>query len=343
MSRPRKHDKRLPAYVRIRHGSYLYRDHKLCRVDDGEARMYEELAKRKALPSIETIPTAVATFRLEYLKAPLAQSTIDDHGRYLTIFADEFEEFTVAQVSAPDIRRSTSNLYGQAPVAARHYKSCISRFFRWCVEEKGLRADNPCREVKLRKPKAKRTPWTDALFWAAREHLPAMQQCYHDLSYLIYQRTTDVRVLKRTQIREADGVIHFEPTKTLRSSGAAVDIPITPAIKAVLDRAAAISKEWKVVCHYVIHTRQGTAFTRSGIYSAYRRADEALHGPENVIGLNPKALRPYALTSAKKIGFGIEQLQVGAAHTSLTTTEGYIQAHEVPVSAVNLALPVRPK
>jgi len=62
-----------------------------------------------------------------------------------------------------------------------------------------------------------------------------------------------------------------------------------------------------------------------------------------VIGLNPKALRPYALTSARKLGFGIEQLQVGAAHTSVRTTEGYMQAHEVPVSPVVLALPQKPK
>lgn len=167
-----------------------------------------------------------------------------------------------------------------------------------------------------------------------------MHQCYHDLSFLIYQRTTDVRLLKRSQIR--DGVIHFEPSKTQESSGAAVDIPITPAIQAVLDRAAAISKEWKVVCPYVIHTRLRTAFTRSGIYSAYRRADAEIHGGDDkVIGLNPKALRPYSATTAKKQGFDINQLQVGLAHTSVKTTEGYVHQHEVPLSAVSLTLPSR--
>ena len=109
--------------------------------------------------------------------------------------------------------------------------------------------------------------------------------------FLLYQRTTDVRLLARSQVR--NGVIHFEPTKTEDSSAAAVDIQITPAIQTVLDRALAISREWQVVCPYVIHSHAGMAYTRSGIYSAYRRADVALNAVAT--GLNPKAIRPYAL------------------------------------------------
>jgi len=103
--------------------------------------------------------------------------------------------------------------------------------------------------------------------------------------------------------------------------------------------ATSISKEWKVVCGYVIHTHDGTPFTRSGIYSAYMRADAALH--EKPIGLNPKTLRPYAATAAKLQGFSSEDIQTGLAHVSIRTTEGYIQQHEVPVSPVVLRLPER--
>ena len=155
-----------------------------------------------------------------------------------------------------------------------------------------------------------------------------------------YQRTTDVRRFKRTQ--DQGPVIHFEPSKTLRSSGKEVDIPATPAIREVLDRAAAISKEMKIVCPFVIHTSKGAPYTRSGIHSAYRRADLELHGEDHMVGLNPKALLPYAVTSAKKLGYSMEQLKVARAHTSITTTEGYIQTHEVPVSAVMLELPKKP-
>jgi hypothetical protein len=323
----------------VRHGSYQYQDKKLCRVEEGEARMYEKLAElKRGQLDVTMLPAAVAAFKLDYLPT-LSPSARKEHDRLLTVFSDEFTEYRVDQVSPVDIRRSIRNLYAGKLAAAKHYKSRIARFFRWCVEEAGLRTDNPAREVWVQKPIPRRSPWTPALFWSARDKLSPMQQCYHDLSFLLYQRTTDVRHLRRAQA--SGGVIHFEPSKTARSSGAAVDVPITPAIQAVLDRAAALSKEWEIVCPYVIHTRQGAPFTRSGIHSAYRRADETLHGKDGLLHLNPKALLPFAMTEAKKRGYTTEQLRVGRAHTSIKTTEGYIQMHEVPVSQVMLELPPR--
>lgn len=342
MGRPRKHDKGLPAYVRIRFGSYLYKDKKLCRVDEGEAAMYEALAKEKALPGIERVPAAVAKFKLEYLPR-LAPSTRKEHARLLDIFAADFTDFRVDQVDSPAIKRSIKNLYPSKLTAAKHYKARVSTFFRWCIADAGLIKINPCNAVWLDKAISKKTPWTTKLFWEVRDKLEPMHQCYHDLSFLLYQRTTDVRRLRREQIR--DGVIHFVPSKTLKSSGKEVDIPITPAIQSVLDRAAELSREIAkkrgVIGPYVIHTRQGSAYTRSGIYSAYRRADEELHGIPT--GLNPKALRPFAVTMAKKRGYSLDQLQIGLAHTSQATTQGYVQQHEVPVSEVALELPERPK
>jgi len=323
--------------VRIRHGSYLYRDKKLCRVEEGEARMYEALARLKKLPATDSIPAAIERFKADYLRT-LSTSARKEHARILDVFAADFFEYTVAQVTAVEVRRSIRNLYGDKPAAAKSYKSRVSRFFRWAVEEAGLRTDNPCREVWVKRPIPRKSPWTPALFWAVRDLLTPIQQCYHDLSFLLYQRTTDVRLLRRSQA--ASGIVHFEPSKTINSSGAEVDVPITPAIQAVLDRAAALSKEMKVVCAYVVHTTQGTPYTRSGIHSAYRRADLELHG-KDMLHLNPKALLPFAMTEAKKRGWTTEQLRIGRAHASIKTTEGYIQVHEVPVSQVMLELPAR--
>lgn len=301
--------------------------------------MYEVLAQRKQLNESARAPAAVAAFKLEYLPG-LSPAVRKEHQRLLDVFSREFDEFEVGQITAVDIRRAIANLYKAKPAAARHFKSRVSKFFRWCVEVAGLRTDNPCREVWVTKPIARKTPWTAELFYAVRDRLSPMHQCYHDLSFLLYQRTTDVRRLRRAQIGRS--VIHFEPSKTIHSSGKEVDIPITLAIQAVLDRAANISKEWKVVCPYVIHTRQGTPYTRTGIHSAYRRADEDLHGKTGLLHLNPKALLPFAVTTAKKQGYTIEQLRVARAHTSVKTTEGYVHQHEVPVSEVTLQLPELP-
>jgi integrase len=340
VSRPRKHDKHLPAYVRIKSGAYYYRGSKLCRVSEGESRLYELLAERMRTGNVQTIPAAVAAFKLTYLPT-LAPSSREGHARHLSIFAAEFEEFRVDQVRPVHIKRSIMNLYGDKPTAAHHYRSRISTFFQWCVDDAGLLDKNPGREVRIAAPRPKRSPWTDDLFHAVRDLLSPMQQCYHDLSFLLYQRTTDVRMLMWSQVRS--GVIHFAPTKTIRSSGKEVDIPITPAIQAVLDRAKSLAKIQAVGRGdaYVIQTSRGGPFTAAGIYSAYDRADRKLHGDAGKVLLNPKALRPYAATAAKKQGYGIEALQVGLAHTSVRTTEGYVQSHEVPQSAVNLKLPER--
>ena len=56
-----------------------------------------------------------------------------------------------------------------------------------------------------------------------------------------------------------------------------------------------------------------------------------------------EALRPFAATMAKKQGFTTEQLKDGMTHVLLSTTEGYIQQYEVPVSEVLMKLPPRPK
>ena len=147
MGRPRKHKTTFPAYVRVRHGSYQYQDKKLCRVEEGEARMYEKLAElKRGQLDVTMLPAAVAVFKLDYLQT-LSPSARKEHDRLLTVFSDEFTEYRVDQVSPVDIRRSIRNLYAGKLAAAKHYKSRIARFFRWCVEEAGLRTDNPAREV----------------------------------------------------------------------------------------------------------------------------------------------------------------------------------------------------
>lgn len=341
MARPRKLDRHLPAYVRIKSGSYYYRDQKLCRVDDGESRLYEALATRKALPSADSVPAIVEQFKRERL-GKLSPSARKEHARILDVFAQDFADFKISDVTARDIKRSIRNLYGDSkPSAARAYKSRVSTFFAWCVTDEGLLTINPCREIRSEKIQRRMTPWTPELFWAVREKLHPMMQCYHDLSFLLYQRTTEVRMLMHSQIRE--GAIHFTPSKTAKSSGLSVEIQITPAIAEVLEKAKGLAKlrPGPGGDAPVIQDRSGAPYTRSGIYSAYRRADEALHGKGKPLGLNPKALRPFAATMAKKQGFTTEQIKTGLAHASISTTEGYIHQHDVPLSQVTLALPAK--
>jgi integrase len=259
------------------------------------------------------------------------------------IMANAFADFNVGQIEVADVIDFTDQ-FKHAPSAAKHYKALLSTFFRWAISKR-LCKKNPCREIWLPRPPKKALVWTPDIYQQVRGAMlrvdihdrpfsaGVMMQCYMDLSFLLYQRATDIRLLKWSQI--SDSSVWFYPTKTRRSSGVQLEIEVTPEIRRVLDRAAAESKRMSITSPYVIHTRKGTAFTRSGIYAAFRRSGKRV----GVIGVNAKALRPFAATMAKKAGYSFEELQDGLGHTSIGTTESYVRRHAIRRSIVKLELP----
>lgn len=352
MGRPRRKDRHLPKRVYEHFGSYTFIDaagkrHKLCRVEDGEPALYEALARvMRAADEPDRMPEALAAFRLSPAFTKLTPGVRAEHGRIYDKLAVEFADFRVHEVEPSDVVKLLEIRWAGKPTAAKHVKARLSSFFRWCVA-RGLRKTNPCREVWLDSPPKHKAKWTDESFHAIRDALPPMMQVYLDLSFLLYQRATDVRLLRWSQVDERTKLIHFEPSKTARTSGAEVDIPITAEIGAVLERARTLGKV-QAGPHgdaFVVQTRDGSPFTRFGIRSAIDRAairaGYATQGGTRS-GLTAKDLRPYATSVAKRQGYTLEQLKAGLAHRSITTTEGYVQQHATPVSEVALRLPARP-
>jgi integrase len=339
-----KANKGLPKGVRIRHGSYTFRiggrELALCRVEEGEGALYRELAKLHAENAdLASMAKAIGAFKLAYLPT-LAYSTQVEHGRLLDKFAKTFEAFRVDQVKPFHIHQLLESKWPTQITARKHAKARLSTFFTWAVA-KGLRNDNPCRDLKVKDAPRHKSKWTVESYHRIREQQPPMLQCFMDLAFLLSQRSTDVRTLRWRQI---DGkCIRIEPTKTQKSSGQAVLIPITPAIAEVLERAKSLGKIKPLpgADAPVIQQRDGSPYGRFGIRSAMDRAAAKAGYPEG--GYTAKDLRPFAATCAKAQGFTLEQLQVQLAHTSIGTTEGYIQQHHIPVSEVALTLPRKPK
>jgi len=117
MARPRIHNTKLPAYVRIKSGAYYFRDVKLCRVQEGEAALYQALAKRMQAQTSDAVPVAVEAFvRTELTN--LSPSARKEHERLLRVFADVFKDFTVSQVEPRDIKDACDALYSGRPSAA---------------------------------------------------------------------------------------------------------------------------------------------------------------------------------------------------------------------------------
>jgi integrase len=213
------------------------------------------------------------------------------------------------------------------------------------------REHNPVREVAIEKPKKRDRYITHAEYHAIRDALLTgskgnktlsgeMMKCFVDLCYLTAQRSTEIRNLKWSDIGDtlsfdlnaADLGLTFKPSKTALTSQAKVKIRVTDVMQTVFERARAIGK---VKSLYVIHTLDGRRYTAAGVRSAWKRAS-ARAGVKNA---TIKDLRAKALTDAKKLGYTIEQIQVAAAHSDVTTTQDYIKLKEIPESVVELPLP----
>lgn len=330
--------------------------HSLCHISEGElqARIKaNEIIKHNTTAFTKgDLPAHMEIYRKKILakrkedkpkdpqRAILWDKATKEITRQCVKIAEAFQDFDVHQVLPVDIAEYVDQWEGKRMAQVWH--SRLSDFFSWTCR-KGLRSENPCREVKVEKPKAKKTYITHAQFHAIRKAAMTgkdgkatmsggMVQCYIDLCYLMYQRTTEIRLLKWSQVDDESGVIHFTPTKTERSSGASVDIPITPEVRTVLERARSIGT---IKSMYVIHTHNGKPYSAWGIGSAWNRARERAGIDVGTL----RDLRAKALTDAKENGYSMKQLQVAGAHTDQQMTAEYIR-HRVPEkSQVVMKLP----
>lgn len=332
--------------------------HNLCPIADGElrARIMAAAIISQANPNHAggDLPEHMERYRLECLKRrelhrpkEHAREVIFDEGtkefsRECGVIAKTFEAFNIDQPLGVDIARFVD--FWQGRRMAQIYLSRLSEFFRWAIR-RGLRHDNPCQNIRVEKPPKRSRYLTDAEWHAARDALllgadnkptasGSMAQCYVDLCFLLYQRTTEIRLLKWSQIDMQAGMIFFTPTKTERSSGASVAVPISPAVKAVLERSRQVGT---VKGLYVIHSRTGQAYTANGIGTAWRRAC-ARAGVEDA---TLKDIRAKAATDAKRAGYSRAQIRVGLAHADEGMTQHYLKGRDADRSELMLELPRR--
>jgi len=249
-----------------------------------------------------------------------------------------FGDFDLEQIRPTDIALFVDQWEGRRSAGA--YRGHMSKFFAWCCRTDLLEV-NPAREVEVAKPPARDVYITDDQYVAIRNALlvgkdgkptrsGAMVQCYMDLPYLLYQRGTEIRLLRRDQV--TDEGIAFKPSKTERSSAKQVMVPLSEDAKAVLARAQSLGK---VRSLYVVHTEHGQPYTAGGIASLFKRACARA----GVTGVTLKDIRAKAATDAKERGYGEAQIQVALAHTDLKTTRGYLRGRNLPVSELMMELP----
>jgi len=253
-----------------------------------------------------------------------------------------FADFNLVDVRPVDIGVFLDHWEGRRSAIA--YRGHLSKFFKWTCK-KNLRETNPATAnlIELEAAPKRKDYITAEQFAKVREAVTTdargrdvpsgkMVQAYLDLTYLMYQRTTDVRLLRRNEVDELNGRILVTPTKTERSSGGSVYIQITPEIAEVLARIKEVARMGSL---HLIHTAKGQAYTASGMRSAFNRACVRV----GVAGVTIKDIRHLAASAAKRAGYTMDQLQVGLVHTDQATTRGYVSDQDTPTSEVNLILP----
>jgi integrase len=355
-------DDRLPGRVYPKDGAFYWFPKEkvedrpswifLCRIEEGEtkmlARLSEEMAHADAIKAGKgkgNIPTHVDDYIK--IKAPqIADSSRDEWERQGGLFKKAFRDWNVEDADAAAISDFLTDNWTGKLHSQRTMRAWISGFFGWCIVPRRLVKSNPCKELKLKKPKKRKVYIPDDHFLMIRDALMIgddgkktptgpMMQCFVDLCYLCLQRSTEIRYLRKPNI--GDGRIHFEPTKTEDSSGEVVDLEITPEIQAVLDRAAKLEP----ISEYIIRDKEGKPKTDAAVRDCWNDAKRRAGLADKRYTV--KDILAKAMTDAEKQGYTKEQLRIARAHTSVETTEIYLKDKQIPVSQVRIALPAAKK
>ncbi len=363
MNRARKTNKGLPRRVYITDGSYRFlspqkiidpKDGKmknwitLARVSKGESAMLTALAALlgdKAV-SQDTMPYLCDEYKKNKL-SKYSENVQDQYKHYLDVVSSAFEDFLVVQVTTKICADFLKQNFKDTPNTAQKYSALMRKMFKYAISELGLRQDNPIDQLDLGDYETKRRlalpthaqikAIRDAGFIGAdgrKTQSGPMFACLIDMSYLCWQRAIDVRMLEETQI--ANGHIRFKPSKTLKSSGKVVDILVTPAIQSVIDAAREIKKTYKIESDYLLPTKQGKPYARSGLFSMWDRARERAGITDDITFRDIRAL---GATDAAKRGENMADIQTRLAHTSSRTSEIYIKEAVPTASAMDVEIP----
>lgn len=333
---------------------------RLCKLTDSETVLVERLAQERKKHERPEGTGDMRPLIDEYVRKHRAQHKEKAWPKYGDYAGNGFRNVNVADIEPGDVNAWLKKKYDGKLSMQRVMRAFLSGFFQWCIDER-KRTTNPCKEVKLKKPKARSVYITDEHFARIRTALLTytyvvhkdtpkektitgkvqtgpMMQCFFDLCYLTAQRSTDIRSLTWAQVDHETGVIHFLPSKTEDSSGAAVDWPITPEIAAVLDRVRELDGVQRIGKLPVIHALDGKPYGATAVRSAWDRACERAGLTD--AGYTVKDIRAKAATDAKRAGYDLDEIMTALAHTDTKTTEIYLKQRDVALSNLRLAVPV---
>lgn len=342
-------------YICMVDGVRKYKWHQLTRVSEGLSALYAALAELTANPVREdTSMPARITLWLQQALPGLSAAEQKEQARMAGEVSEAFTEFRTPDVQAKHILAFLQQWSNATPKpklrTAQRYRTLLSKFFKWVIVQ-GDRLDNPVDPVSTKAPAPNMRHMDDEAFIWIRDKLLGdpghkaasgeMMQCYIDMSYLTGHGGIDIRTLRWAEIGES--TIPVERSKVAKKTAAKVDIAITPAIRAVLDRARGLMKAKSRVSPYVFHNLDGSPYTASGISTAWRRARERAfkEHPDrhDLLKFTVKDLRAKFATDAKELGYTDQQIADGLAHIDTSMTTVYLKKRLAKQSSIELEVP----
>ena len=320
---------------------------RLCSIADGEPERYSKLGERIGNRKLVdgTMPSLCEAWKDRKI-GRYSDEVQKEYKRMADAIAAAFEDYTVAQVTTKDCAGFLRDDFKSKHNTAQKYANVLRKMFRFAISERGFRQDNPCDQIDLSDYQTKRREVLSAhdairairdAALIGKDGLPTesgpMFQCIVDMSYLVWQRAIDVRTLLEAQIGPT--AIRLKPSKTAATSGKVLDVESTPQIRAAIERAKAIKKEYQIISPFLFPTQKGGAYSKTGLHSMWRRAKERAGV---TVGIQFKDLRALGATDAAKAGKGRAEIPTRLAHTTGNRcTYAHVDAIEKTRTALNCA------
>jgi hypothetical protein len=194
---------------------------------------------------------------------------------------------------------------------ANHLVATLSAIFSF-ARRAGICTYNPCIGAERNVEHARKVIITDDVRDKLLEAAPPALRLIASLSDVTTLRKTDIRLLMLTHV--GDEWIRVTPSKTRRRTGKTMEFAITPAVRKILNEAAALPG--RKISMYVFPTRKGTPYSESALQTAWARA-KLKAGLEDV----DLTFRDFRTTELNAIHRGGGDATKAAGHASSSTTE----------------------
>lgn len=276
---------------------------------DGSVKTYIYEGKR---PTHHPAPNTVGWLIRQYENSPefsrLRPASKKLYTHVLKLL-DDIRHYPAAEVKPKHLRKIRDENKDRPGIANAFVFAC-GALFSWALDAEIREDYNPANRVKRLKLK-ERGPWPEeALDKAGREFSGGILTAFM-LGLYTAQRRGDVLGLTWSAY---DGSYI---TLTQQKTGARLDIPVAPDLKAHLDGLPRTG--------LFIVTRDGERpWTESGFEAAWRKAVTALGYPSLLF----HGLRHSALTRLAEAGCTAPQMAAISGHKDWRTLQGYIQQAE---------------